>query len=191
MKIKINGRVARSIDQRKYESFRSLNYKGKKTKKRVIEKTCSPLKAIYMVFVFFTVCYGIFCFAYQEQESQRPIETVEAKEPERITSLQEDFESADIPAWTDYFDKHFGDKADEARRVAKCESNMRPEAFNKHKNGEDRGIMQIWDQTWKHYTDLPFSEAFDEETNIQIAKKIYDQRGWQPWLWSSKCHGLR
>jgi len=81
----------------------------------------------------------------------------------------------------------FGDKADEARKVAKCESNMNPLAHNK--KTDDRGIFQINYKTWhKVFGDVNY---FDYDTNVKLAKQIYDRSGnWNPWRSSNKCHHL-
>ena len=92
---------------------------------------------------------------------------------------------------TDYFVQYFGEKAPQARLIAKCESGNNPKAVHKNTNGtEDRGILQINSNTWSNYTDKPFSEAFDEKTNIEVASKIYQKRSFQPWYSSKKCHKL-
>lgn len=87
----------------------------------------------------------------------------------------------------DLFDKYFGTLAPEARVVAQCESGMNPNAQNK--KTDDRGLMQINYKTWhKVFGDVDY---FDPETNISLAKQIYDRSGnWSPWKSSKKCHNL-
>lgn len=102
------------------------------------------------------------------------------------------FQSADMPAYTDLYDQYFGNKADEARKVAKCESGMRPDAININKNGsKDIGLFQINDRTWLEVYQVTESQLKDEEVNIKTAKAIYARsNSWQAWKSSFKCHHL-
>ena len=101
------------------------------------------------------------------------------------------YESKDMPAFTDYFDKYFGSKADEARKVAKCEAN-RPVKSKMNKNGTyDYGHMQI-NTIWLKYFGLTEEQALDPETNISTSKKIYDRTNdFSAWKYSYKCHGIK
>lgn len=87
----------------------------------------------------------------------------------------------------DLYIKYFGERADEAKRVAKCESGMNPNAHNL--KTDDRGLMQINYSTWhKVFGDVDY---YDPETNIKLASEIYARSGsWNPWSSSRKCHNL-
>jgi hypothetical protein len=101
------------------------------------------------------------------------------------------FESADIPAdyvEPDLFDRYFGDKAEEARKVAECESKMNPNATN---STDDFGIMQLNAKTWADYFGVSREQLLDKETNIRLASEIYKLAGdWYDWRFSKKCHHL-
>lgn len=95
----------------------------------------------------------------------------------------------------------FGDKADEAIQIMKCESGYRPE------NHGDKHLMSINEQTGEHIGDSiglfqirtgshnwnrakangmtadEFRTAMkDPEQNMKYAKQLYDAQGWTPWL---------
>lgn len=80
-----------------------------------------------------------------------------------------------------YIVEAFGDKADEAIWLSKCESGLRRDAVNdKNSNGStDYGVFQINSIHTKRY-----GEAFktDWKANVQVAKKIYDAQGFTPWV---------
>lgn len=78
----------------------------------------------------------------------------------------------------------FGDKADQAIAIAKCESGLRPEAYNgKNSNGSnDSGLFQI---NSVHGVSKRFLQ--DPLINTLIAKEIYDGRGnWSAWVCARK-----
>lgn len=83
--------------------------------------------------------------------------------------------------------KHFGDEADKAITCFKAESGLRPQALNtSNRNGTwDMGVAQINSIHCKKLgtTDRGECKAklFDVETNIKMAKSIYDGRGWNAW----------
>lgn len=83
----------------------------------------------------------------------------------------------------------FGDKADEAIKVFKCESGLRSKCNDgTNKNGTvDCGPAQINSQAHQ----VARKWLLNPEINILIAKQIYtEQHGWSAWRSSRKCHGL-
>lgn len=89
---------------------------------------------------------------------------------------------------TELIKKHFGDDADKAIICFKSESGLRANAFNgKNKNGTwDAGISQINQIHCPKIGEKAGStdcknRLFDVETNLSIAKKIYDGRGFNAW----------
>jgi hypothetical protein len=82
----------------------------------------------------------------------------------------------------------FGEKADQAKEVAKCESGLYPGA--KSSKSTAKGLFQIIDGTWRAYKcdGNPLNSA----DNARCAKKIYDKNqrwdtggGWKASYW---CH---
>lgn len=71
----------------------------------------------------------------------------------------------------------------EAIRVAKCESGLRPDAVNdKNKNkSRDDGTFQI---NSVHGVNPRFLK--DYRVNIMVARKLYDEQGWTPWVCARK-----
>ena len=75
--------------------------------------------------------------------------------------------------------------------VAWCESRLDPKAVNKNRNGTvDRGVFQINDGGTMQQLGITAKEAFDYNTNIRAAKKLFNDRGWQPWVCSKKIKKL-
>lgn len=92
----------------------------------------------------------------------------------------------------------FGEDAEEALIVAKCESGLNPQAhgdtnimvYNQGDHvGDSIGVFQIRtggkDFNRARANDMTPDEfrawMWDAEENIKYAKKIYDRQGWYPW----------
>lgn len=77
----------------------------------------------------------------------------------------------------------FGEDAPEAFNVLYCENRgLRPDAENWNRNGTwDAGIFQI-NQIHGH----SIEDMKDYKKNIQVAKKIFDNRGWTAWACSER-----
>lgn len=77
----------------------------------------------------------------------------------------------------------FGDEAETAKKIAKCESGLRANARNVNTNGSvDSGLMQI-------NSVHGVSERFlkDPFINLLVAKQIKDGRGnWSAWVCAKK-----
>lgn len=71
----------------------------------------------------------------------------------------------------------------EAMMVAKCESGLKAEAYNdKNTNGsKDSGVFQI---NSVHAINPRFLKDF--KVNIMVARKLYDEQGWNPWVCARK-----
>lgn len=84
----------------------------------------------------------------------------------------------------------FGDKADEAIMVARCESKLGLYKCNDglNSNGSvDCGVFQI---NSIHGVSRKWLDNY--KINIQIAKQLYDEHGnWSAWYSSRSCHGLQ
>lgn len=74
--------------------------------------------------------------------------------------------------------KYFGEQSYTAIRVAHCESRFQQNAVNVNKDGtKDIGTFQI-----NEYWHGDKGDLYDLEENIKIAKQIYDESGWWPWV---------
>lgn len=110
-----------------------------------------------------------------------PIEYVSTQETEAVLTVEE--------AWTkdrikEEIRKTFPEQPDLMVKVAECESSLIPTAHNTtlNKNGTtDGGLFQI---NSIHKVD---GDIFDPATNIQYARKLYDERGTKPWNGSKHC----
>jgi hypothetical protein len=84
----------------------------------------------------------------------------------------------------------FGDKKDEAVKVAFCESSLNPNCS--HKTSSAKGLFQIVKGTWKQFKCE--GDQLDALDNTICAKKIYDYYGsWNTkggWAASELCHLL-
>lgn len=79
----------------------------------------------------------------------------------------------------------FPEDPDRAVRIAKCESGMRPEAFNgKNRNGSwDAGVFQV-NSVHKYSKEY----LFNVDNNLKVARKLYEARGntWGAWVCARK-----
>lgn len=81
----------------------------------------------------------------------------------------------------EYIVEVFGDDADKAIWMARCESGLRANAVNdKNRNGTvDYGVFQINSVHIKRHGD-GFTKSWKE--NVNVAKKIFDEQGFTPWV---------
>lgn len=192
--IKHNGKIIAVVGGEKAGRYAKGNTTPPKPQKR--QRTSHRAKqkvfiGILWFFLFVTGCTGI---AELNEKSRQPLtaEPMKAEVVEAVEVVEAgSFESADIPAdyvEPDLFDKYFKDKAEEARKVAECESGLNPNATNQT---DDWGIMQINGKTWADYFGVTREQLLDKETNIRLASEIYKLSGdWHDWRFSKKCHHL-
>jgi len=71
--------------------------------------------------------------------------------------------------------------------IARCESGLRPDAFNGHnKNGTwDAGLFQV-----NTIHGISKEDLMNPYANAGYAYAIYKEQGIQPWYSSNSCHGL-
>lgn len=81
----------------------------------------------------------------------------------------------------------FGKDAENAIKVAKCESGMRVAAVNdKNTNGStDVGLFQI-----NSVHGIKAKWLKNQSIQIRVAHQLFLEQGWNPWSASNKCHGL-
>lgn len=96
-----------------------------------------------------------------------------------------------------YIKHKFGNSANQALAVFRCESGLRPTArgYNSPGLGSDWGVAQINDKFHKVRFEKMFGVPFEEgitnyRLNIDYAKYLYDHNGWQSWSASARCHGM-
>ena len=82
----------------------------------------------------------------------------------------------------DAITRYFGPVADQAMRVADCESSLNPSAISS--GGGNYGLFQInyvHQDNFQAVTGQPWSANLDPYANAAYAKYLYDQSGWGPW----------
>jgi len=197
MKVYYNGEVIAKKDQRFKDDFWTDGKKDPRIRKHKKARRLPKLGSLAKRFIALILVLGFVGLHTADfnrngtttptkaenapQDDLEPPSWVKDKYPDNQINEFDGGETGDL------FDKYFGKLADEARLVATCESGMNPKAHNK--KTDDRGIFQIHYPIWvKVFGDVDY---FDEETNIRLAKQIYDRSGnWSPWKSSKKCHCL-
>ena len=82
----------------------------------------------------------------------------------------------------DAITRFFGPVADQAMRVADCESSLDPSAVSA--GGGNYGLFQINSvhaDEFQAVTGQPWSNVLDPYANAAYAKYLYDSQGWGPW----------
>ena len=116
--------------------------------------------------------YGDMTESYQIVSEELPPEVVaelEAKEPPKGTE--------------DYIRYVFGDHADEALKVAYCESKFRAKAVG---GLGERGVFQLHPIHRARIAKLglEWDDMFNAHRNTDVAKILFDEQGWGIW----SCH---
>jgi hypothetical protein len=87
-----------------------------------------------------------------------------------------------------YIKQVFGKHSDEALAVARCESGVSADHININKDGSmDFSTFQI-NSTHARRFGSWFKANWME--NVRVAKVLFDEQGWNPWLASNSCHHL-
>jgi hypothetical protein len=91
---------------------------------------------------------------------------------------------------TEIIVERFGEYADEAIKIAYCESRLNRKAIS---HTGDYGVFQINKATWFKKYDLDDESALFATENVAVAYDIFKNNGysWKPWYSSRGCHGLR
>ncbi len=51
----------------------------------------------------------------------------------------------------------------------------------KNPTSSARGLTQILASSWASYFGVTYDDLYDPETNVRLAKEIYDIQGWDAW----------
>lgn len=107
----------------------------------------------------------------------------EARRAEEARQAEEQRAAATAPAGSleAIIQRHFGDAAPAAIRIARCESGMNPNAVSPT---NDHGLFQInivHRGQFEAVTGAPWSSVYDPELNTIYARHVYAQQGWSPW----------
>ena len=157
----------------------TMNTMNKNTNKiRLFIKFC-----ILMMIALF--CKGVAEANYPKQEIRPatgvPAETVQER-PDTYPAVIGLVKAQN----TDLYDKYFKELAPEARKISYCESGNNPRAISKT---GDYGLMQVNYGVWGKEFSISKESLLDPDTNLRIAKQIYDRSGsFRAWYMSFKCH---
>jgi transcriptional regulator of heat shock response len=195
-----NGTISHSSNKNALENARKRNRRISNVFRPINKRrTVNKMKNTYNIALDrFKICFCLILLTGAIHsgyiESHKTIESTDASDmadtPDEVPILTS-FESADIPAGykePDLFDRYFGKDAKIMRAICKAESGMQDIRSHKmNKNGTyDWGRCQINDiHAWRVGGDI--TKVLDPETNIKIAKSIYDDRlkydgiGWTAW----------
>ena len=189
MRIKINGRTILKCDQRfKKHIWQDGDFKDKRIRRH--RKPIMPMfkRTIKRVIVLALVL-GFVGLHTQQKPETPTTEPVKAENTAEAATEPPLAIETPQPAQGDIFQVYFGDKADEARLVANCESGMDAGAISKT---QDFGIMQIHFPTWGKVFGVTREQLLDADLNVRLAKAIFDRSGtWEAWKSSFRCHSLK
>jgi len=72
-------------------------------------------------------------------------------------------------------------------KVAKCESSLKPDAYNPTNNSHDKGLFQISGKYHGAKVKELGLDMYDVKDNLAFARILYDEQGLKPWIWSKSC----
>lgn len=94
---------------------------------------------------------------------------------------------SNVEQWRGLVAAHFpSGEVDRALCIMGHESGGNPNAKNPRSSA--RGLMQILASLWAPHFGVSYEALYDPETNVRIARAVWDQQGW--WAWSPYGRGL-
>lgn len=109
-----------------------------------------------------------------------PTTIVYAKDPEPVQVIQEWTEERIV----EEIRRIFPEQPETMIRIARCESGLDYDVISKT---NDRGLMQINMQAHGKELERLGVDPLTVEGNLSFARKLYDERGTQPWYMSKHC----
>jgi hypothetical protein len=82
----------------------------------------------------------------------------------------------------------FGKDGEDALAVARCESHLRPSVCNDGMNSNGTADCGLFQVNSIHGIDRKY--LTNQTINIQVAKMLFDDQGWEPWRSSNACHHM-
>jgi soluble lytic murein transglycosylase-like protein len=83
------------------------------------------------------------------------------------------------PSIEDMIRIQFGRRADEALRIARCESKLNSKARS---YSGARGVFQLMPVHAWRIARVGGKDLYDAKTNIKVAKHLQRDEGWRPWV---------
>src|SRR3990167_8232760 len=167
--------------------------------------TNSVLFIIFLTFIFLVISLKVqdigISLAIAELDSKYISKQMELnekliRENQELRDKLENSEKIQVPEATKnvvryYLQKYFGDKADEAEKIFKCESGLSPTSLhiNRAGLGADYGVAQLSSKyqkaNFEKFIGIPFEiGAYDIEMNLRFAAHLHKEQGFQPWVCS-------
>ena len=72
-------------------------------------------------------------------------------------------------------------------RIAKCESNFLPHAYNPTNNSHDGGILQISQKYHGEEMEKMKLDPYNVQDNLKFGRILYEESGLSPWSASKHC----
>jgi hypothetical protein len=98
-------------------------------------------------------------------------------------------QTTDVERWTSLVQQYFPINYKDMLCIMSKESGGNPNAKNAHSTA--MGLFQVMASVWADAFGLEPENLYHPETNVRIAKKVYDQQGYSAWPNTSKACGLR
>lgn len=117
----------------------------------------------------------------------RQVVTTIAKNKKTVKTEPKRQKSDEPKTIPDMIRDEFGDHADDALRVARCESRFDPQAFY----AGAVGVFQIMASAhdWR-VKKVEGRDLTDARTNIRVARHLFEEQGWRPWT-CARIEGVR
>ena len=121
-----------------------------------------------------------------EETHAQVVEIEKSITPEEPKVVIQPVQTSGVEQWRPLVAKYFP-----ANQVDNCLAVMRGESGGNHRAYSytaDAGLMQINTSTWCGFFGVTTEQLFDPETNIRLARVIWDRAGgsWRPWTVSRK-----
>jgi len=125
------------------------------------------------------ICEVEWVDALIEHQAHPPVEVTHLHLPPVLSKRR----VVGVEQWRPLISEYFPTgQVEHALKIVACESGGDPAA--KNPTSTARGLFQILASLWAPYFDVTYNDLYHPETNTALARRIYDQSGWNAWT----CH---
>lgn len=128
--------------------------------------------------------YSVLEVKEEVKEFPKPSTEVPKEEAKPVLVVAKPVYKAGIEQWRGLCSKYFPEQVNNCLAIMNAESGGNPNAIS---STQDYGLMQIHAPIWCGFFGVTSEQLQEPETNVRLARVIYDRAGsWRPWSTARK-----